>query len=106
MSAEIREYLKKIRELQGTGRQHYKQTAKKYDLFGQAFFLFYGAALAFFVGFWGNMWATVCFEYLIKKDVSLLLHFWISTVISIGIVLILIVAAIHFYNNIKRMSSE
>ena len=82
MSEEIREYLKKLRELHGKGRLHYKQE-EKFDIYGQLVFLFYAAIIGLLAGSWGNLWATAYWEYVVKGDILMRGHFLWTTIILV-----------------------
>ena len=72
----------------------------------QVFLLFYGAIIGFLAGIWGNLWATLYFEYVIKRDAhfeaNLCFYFWAVTIISIVLGAILIVSMAHYFNRMRR----
>ncbi|HLE75771.1 MAG TPA: hypothetical protein VI864_06990 [Candidatus Bathyarchaeia archaeon] len=68
----------------------------------QVFLLFYAAIIGIVAGVWGNLWATLFFEYVIKSDTSLVLYFWIATIILIVIVAILVWAMVKYRNKLRE----
>lgn len=83
-----------------------EENSKMFDFFGQAFFLFYGLIFGLLVGVWGNLWATIFFEHIIRSDASLMLHFWVATAILIGLIAFFVIMIFHFYGKMKKIAER
>ena len=72
----------------------------------EVFLLFYGAIIGFAAGLWGNLWATLYFEYILKGDANyeahLSFYFWAVTFTSIALVVILGVATVYYFKRMRR----
>lgn len=70
----------------------------------QGFLLFYGLIMGLLIGVWGNLWADVFFEYVIKGDKSEVMTVSLIVITTILIVLLVILSerSYHFYKKIAK----
>ena len=66
-----------------------------------AFFIFYATTLGLLAGLWGNLWATLFFERIIKGNKEIDIHFWVVSIILIIIIAVLVWGMIYFYKRIR-----
>ena len=69
----------------------------KHSFHEQGFLLFYGLIMGLLVGVWGNLWASVIFDYnIVKSDTSDKTTIALIVVTSILIVLIVILSVMTY----------
>ncbi len=75
---------------------------EKKELHFQGFLLFYAGLLGLLSGLWGNVWASIYFEYDILDKVAFHNVFWGATIILVVILLVFVFGMIHFYKKWKQ----
>jgi len=79
---------------------------KRFSTYEQIFLLFYGATIGLLVGVWGNLFATLFYEHIIKEDASLASVFLVVSLILIAMIAILTIMMIHFYKKMRRTETK
>jgi uncharacterized membrane protein YcjF (UPF0283 family) len=71
------------------------------DFYKQGMWGFYGIVVGLIVGAWGNFWASITYDYIIKHDSSLAIVFCIATAVLIALIVPFVLLFIYCFVKYK-----